>query len=444
MPLRNTVTIVIAALLSFICYATAYHNRYLSTISHAMEIIENNYVEEIDGRELFENAMRGMVGGLDEYSDYIGPDYFEQFQQVIDQQFVGIGVVVEGPPQAPELKVVTPVYDSPAYRAGMRAGDLILEIEGDSTEGMELTQAVKKIKGPVGTTVQLKIRHSHEEEVVELTIAREEVRTKSVLGEILRPDGQWDYFLQNSPRIGYIRITTFGEFTSEELQAVLPYRDHPIDALVIDLRGNAGGLLTAAVETCDMFLDEGLIVSTRGRNGQVEEEYYASPDTTIFNRSIPLVILVDGHSASASEIVSACLQDHRRAVIVGERTWGKGTVQNVIPLEHGTSALKLTTASFWRPSGQNIHRLRKATEQDAWGVRPSEGLEVSLSDEQRTQLYERLRSHQVLQGPSETLPEASSGSAEGPKSASTPPPDDDLQLEKAVDYLKGVLDPAAS
>ena len=152
MPIRNTLTIVIVAIVSLVCYQKATHNRYASMVSHAMEIIENNYIEEVAPRELFENAMQGMVHELDEYSDYIGPEHFQQFQQTIDQEFVGIGVEVEGPPDADELRVVSPVYDSPAYRVGMRAGDLILEIDGVSTKTMDLNDAVTRMKGPPGTT----------------------------------------------------------------------------------------------------------------------------------------------------------------------------------------------------------------------------------------------------------------------------------------------------
>ncbi len=437
MPIRNTLTIIIAAIVSLSCYAKAYHNRYLSTISHAMEIIEDHYVEKVEGRELFENAMRGMVNGLDEYSDYIGPDYFDQFQQTIDQEFVGIGVVVAGPPEASELQVVTPVYDSPAYRAGMRAGDLIMEIDGVPTTGLLLTQAVKKMKGPVGTTVDLRIRHINEEKPVLLTITRDRVRTKSVLGDTLQPDGRWEYYLEEEPRMGYVRVTTFGEYTAGELKAVVPFADHPIDALILDLRGNAGGLLTAAVETCDLFIDDGLIVSTRGRDGRVEDDYRATQANTIFPRSTSLVVLVDRYSASASEIVAACLQDHKRAVLVGERTWGKGTVQNVIPLEHGTSALKLTTASYWRPNGKNIHRHRKATENDDWGVRPTDELEVILDDDQCHQLYEQFRHREVLQG-------IDSADSEAPAVTPASEPTEDIQLRKAIDYLKKELAARAS
>ena len=223
---------------------------------------------------------------------------------------------------------------------------------------------------------------------------------------------------------------------------MLPFRDHPVDALIIDLRGNAGGLLTAAVSTCDYFIDDGMIVSTRGRDGQVEDEYHASADNTIFPRSTPVVVLADRYSASASEIVAACLKDHKRAVVIGERTWGKGTVQNVIPLEHGTSALKLTTASYWRPSGKNIHRRKKATEQDDWGVRPTAGLKVPLTDDQCRQLYEQLRDREVLHGvdaAQEPPTDPESSGDEDNKGEF-----EDIQLQKAIDYLSTAPAPKAS
>ncbi len=432
MPLRNTITIIVAAIISLVCYEKAWRNRYLSTLSHAMDVIEDNYVEEVSPRVLFENAMHGMVSGLDQYSDYIGPEHFEQFQQSIDQQFVGIGVVVEGPPEAESLRVVSPVYDSPAYRAGLRAGDLIVEIDGEPTAGMLLVDAVKKMKGLPKTKVQLKIRHADHEELMTFEVTRDLIRTKSVLGDRLLADGQWHYFLERAPRVGYVRITTFGEFTASELKSVLPFANHPIDALILDLRGNVGGLLSAAVETCDMFIEQGAIVSTRGRNG-LNERYDASAGT-LLDPTIPMVVLVDRYSASASEIVAACLKDHRRAVIVGERTWGKGTVQNVIPLERGTSALKLTTASYWRPNGKNIHRRRKATETEDWGVRPSEGLEVKLTDEQIRKLYQQRRDEDVLHEERDVKAPSSSDKKHI----------DDLQLDKALDYLKKELSSVAA
>lgn len=435
MPVRNVLAIFITVFVSLVCYEKASHHRFLSTMSHAMEIIEKNYVEEVETRELFENAMRGMLSGLDEYSNYIDPQHVEEFEQTLDQQFVGIGIVVEGPPQTDQLKVVSPVYDSPAYRAGVRAGDVILEIDGKSTTGMPLTEAVQRIKGRKQTKVELVIRHPGEQETVTVEVTRDVVRTKSVLGDTLLENGQWNYFLEENPRIGFVRITTFGERSASEMTQVLPFEDHPVDALILDVRGNIGGLLTAAEEISDMFIDEGVIVRIRGRGGREDDVYRASSDT-LFDPSIPMVVLVDRYSASASEIVSACLKDHGRAVVAGERTWGKGTVQSIIPLEGGESALKLTTASYWRPSGKNIHRLSDATEDDDWGVRPTKGLKVTLTEEQYQKLYRQRREEDVLR---------EEDAAEDPAGANDEENDRvrDPQLKKAVEYLEKVLAPAA-
>lgn len=431
MPLRNTLTIIVVAIVSLICYERAPRNRFASILSHAMKIVEDNYIEEVHERDLFENAMRGMVNELDQYSDYIGPEHFQQFRQAIDQEFIGIGVVVEGPPDADRLRVLNPIYDSPAYRAGIRAGDLILEIDDRPTSKMKLDDAVEKMKGPPGTRVTLVIQHPFAgAQPMRLEVTRELIRTKSVLGDRMQADGRWSYFLEAEPRIGYIRITTFGEYTASELREVLPFSDHPIDALILDLRGNVGGLLDAAVATCDMFIDEGTIVSTRGRRADEDMTFTAKPENTIFNRTAPMIVLVDRYSASASEIVAACLQDHQRALIAGQRTWGKGTVQNVIPLEHDTSALKLTTASYWRPNGTNIHRAEDATEKDVWGVRPAPELEVTLTDEQYQALYEQRSARDVL------------SEEGGAKVAATQLVD--LQLQRAVEYLKHATEKPAA
>lgn len=429
MPIRNAVAIIATVIISLVCYEKASRNRFMSTMSHAMEIIEENYVEPVERRKLFENAMQGMVSGLDEYSEYIGPRGVEEFHQIIDQEFVGIGIVVEGPPEAERLRVVSPVYASPAYRAGIRAGDLILEIDGEPTADMSLTEAVKRIKGRRKTTVELLIQHAGEEETETLEVTRDLVRTKSVLGDTLRENGQWNYFLEENDRIGFVRITTFGERSASELREVLRFEDHPIDALILDVRGNIGGLLTAAVDVCDLFIDGGVILRIRGRGGR-EQEVYRASEEVIFDQSIPMVVLADRYSASAAEIVAACLKDHGRAAIVGERTWGKGTVQNIIPLERGETALKLTTASYWRPNGENIHRKRGATEADEWGVKPTEGLKVELTEEQYQQLYQQRREEDVLREKDQE------GSDEQPEEQEAIA---DRQLQKAVDYLEKLL-----
>ena len=396
MPLRNLTILCMAMAFSLICYKTAVRNRFAAMIGDSIQVIENEYVEEVDAEKLFEDAMRGMVSGLDEYSSFIMQSDFAEFQESLDQEFGGIGIMVEIPIDSKRITVISPVVDTPAYRAGLRAGDVIHEIDGNSTEGMTLKESVKLMRGPVGETIDLKIRHAGERQIRSFSIAREVIPIDSVLGDTRAVGGAWNFFLEDQPNVGYIRITSFGEQTANELRVALrQYETHPIDALILDVRNNAGGLLSTAVELCDMFVSGGKIVSIRGRDGVARDIYNARKETVI-PVDVPMAILVNGYSASASEILSACLQDNDRAVVVGERSFGKGTVQNVITMQGGRSALKLTTASYWRPSGQNIHRRREATEDDMWGVRPSDGALVPLTDEQFAQVLNVRRQRDVV------------------------------------------------
>ncbi len=420
MPVRNIVTVAVTAIISIVCFQKASHNRYAHTLVHAMQIIEDNYVDEVSARQLFENAMDGMASELDEYSGFIAPNLFERFQQSIDQEFIGIGIYVEGPPAIEQLRVVNPVFESPAFKAGLRSGDAILEIDGQSTVGMKVDDAVDLIKGLEGTSVDLTIKHASKDVPETVSVRRERIQTPSVLGDTRRPDGSWNYVLADHPTIGYVRLTTFGERSADELAEVLQFPDQHLDALILDLRGNAGGLLEAAVGVSDMFIDKGVIVSTRGRRPSDKTAAYASESGTCFDKSIPLAVLVDRFSASASEIVAACLKDHKRAIIVGQRTWGKGTVQNVIPLEGGTSALKLTTARYIRPNGRNIHRTADSTEEDQWGVRPDDDAEVILDDDQYREVFELRRQRDLIRDVDAT-PDAGTWS--------------DPQLERAVELL---------
>ena len=432
MPLRNLILLCFALTFSLACYKKAVRNHYARWIGESIQIIQNEYVEEVEPQKLFEDAMQGMVSGLDQYSNFIVKSDYAQFQESLDQEFGGIGIVVEVSQKTKRLTVMSPVVNTPAYRAGLRAGDTIMEIDGNDTEGMTLKDSVGLMRGKPGTTIELKIRHAGEREIRTFEIARAIIPIDSVLGDTRREDNtDWNYFLEDHPDIGYIRLTTFGEMSTEELQAALrQYETHPVKALILDVRNNAGGLLSTAVELCDMFIAEGKIVSTRGRDGVDREAYYAR-GATVLPTDLPMAVLTNGFSASASEILAACLQDHDRAVVVGERSYGKGTVQNVITMEGGRSALKLTTASYWRPSGQNIHRFEDATEEDEWGVRPNKGLEVPLTDEEFADVLAARRQRDVVLVGDEV-------------DVLLPPieewvePKPDPQLQRAVEYLKGL------
>jgi carboxyl-terminal processing protease len=459
MPLRNLSIIVLAAIVSLACYLRASRNRYVDTITEAMNIISDEYVDEVDQRKLFEGAMDGMVSQLDEYSGYHPPEEYEQFREDIDQQIVGIGVFVEFNAEQKKLVVVAPLVGTPAYEAGVKPGDVIVSIDGVSTADLTLNQATNKIKGRAGTAVQLELLHVGEQTPVKLAIKRASIAIDSVLGDLRGPDGKWTFRLAESQRIGYIRVSSFGERTAGELRSALAgFRasGQEVEGLILDLRGNEGGLLDAAVEVCDMFLNEGLIVRTVGRNNANRDESTATRGVE-FSPELPLVVMVDRFSASASEIVAACLQDHQRAVVIGQRSWGKGTVQNVIRMEGGRSAIRLTIARYLRPSGKNIHKHRDAKDGDDWGVRPDPGQEINLTQEE----YERFRrgrnqrdslsSSGKLVWPGATAKSAEASSSPGPPmppspqpesgSAAAPPPtgesalDDDAQLRRAVDEL---------
>lgn len=404
---RNVMAIFLAAIFSLLCYEKVQFNKYASTLSGVMTLIENKYVDNVDRRKLFEGAMDGMVKNLeDPYSSYISPEEYNRFEESLEQEFGGIGIVVEVNPKTKRLMVMNPLVGTPAHKAGLRAGDSILEIDGHSTRDLPLPEAVKYMRGKPGTNVALLVLHPEEDEPEAYQISRAIIPIESVLGDLRNADGTWNFLLEEQPRVAYLRITTFGEHTVDELKRALSAVKDKCDGVIIDLRDNAGGLLSAAVGACDLFLDHGRIVSTRGREGRIipeSREYEAKPDLAV-GKDLPVVVLVNHFSASASEIMSACLQDHHRAVVVGERTWGKGTVQNVIPLEGGKSALKLTTASYWRPTLKNIHRRKDAKDDDDWGVRPNEGYEVKVEQVDARKVA-RYRRHRDLFG-NRPLPES--------------------------------------
>jgi carboxyl-terminal processing protease len=399
MPRRHLSVLVVVAVVSWACYLRAVRNRYAATLAEAMHLIQTHYVQEVEPRALFEGAMRGMVGTLDSYSHYSPPDEFDHFQQQMEGELVGVGIVVQWDDAAGQLKVVEALIGKPAYQAGIRAGDAIVRIDGVRIDATQRQSAVQRIRGQPGTTVRLGVLHPGQTEETEYALQRTTIPLSTVLGDVRREDGTWVYRLADHPRLGYIRIfDRFGERTAEEFRAALASFRRPgeaIDGLILDLRYNPGGLLEAATEICDMLLSRGLIVTTCGRNGVVLERYEAQPGVEL-PEHVPLVVLVDRLSASASEIVAAALQDNGRAVVVGQRTWGKGTVQNVLKLEGGRSALRLTVGSYRRPSGKEIHKWKHARDEEDWGVRPDPGCEVLLTNRQYERILEARRQRDLL------------------------------------------------
>jgi carboxyl-terminal processing protease len=329
--------------------------------------------------------MDGMIGKLDPYSAYTSPDEFNQFQQQMEGEFIGVGIEIDPEVKSGHLTVLNALVGMPAYVAGIRAGDIILAIDGQDTKDVPFRDAVRLIRGKLGTSVTLRIQHAGRPEPGEHILERATIPLETVRGDGRGVGGNWIFRLASHPRIGFIRIfDSFGERTAEEFRAALATFRQPgqeIDGLILDLRYNRGGLLPAAIEVCDMLLESGLIVSTHGRGGALLDETEAEPGTEL-PLDVPIVVLVDRLSASASEIVAACLQDRHRAAIAGQRTWGKGTVQNVIQLEGGKSAIRLTVGTYRRPSGKEIHKWKDAKESDDWGVRPDDGLEVLLTNHQ--------------------------------------------------------------
>jgi carboxyl-terminal processing protease len=356
-------------------------------VAEAYETINAQSLERPPRQELVDGAMRGMMGVLnnrgDIHSVYIDPRRAAPFMDEMRQEFGGIGVHIRllGDPSRLVL-VGMPEPGSPAALAGIRANDQVLDIDGVPVDGMKQEEIIDRMRGGLGEAIVLTIRHEGEPESQEVRLVRDTINLSSVVGDRRYSDGSWRFLLDEDPRIAYVRLTSFGAKTVEELaETLLQVEALGARALVLDVRDNPGGALDAGVGVSELFLPKGApIVEIRGRDGVVEDSYAASADGAFLD--IPMVVLINENSASASEIVAAALQDHGRALVAGERTFGKGTVQGLFPVESGKSYLKLTTSSYWRPSGKNIHRLSDASPDQQWGVSPDPLLAVELGEDQ--------------------------------------------------------------
>ncbi|MBR9866716.1 MAG: S41 family peptidase [Oceanospirillales bacterium] len=308
--------------------------------TEVFERIKNAYVEPVDDAKLLEDAVRGMLAGLDPHSAYLEPEAFSDLQSHTSGEFGGLGIEVgleDG-----FIRVIAPIDDTPAQRAGIKAGDLIVKLGDQSVQGMGLADAVKLMRGKPGSELVLTVVREGEDKPLEIVVVRDIIRVASVKQRML-DDG-----------IGYLRITQFQVNTGKDLRSAIEKlkADHELKGVVLDLRNNPGGVLRAAVEVCDAFLDQGLIVYTEGRVANSELRYNATQNTLIDN-SVPIVVLINQGSASASEIVAGALQDQARAVIMGVDSFGKGSVQTILPLTK-QRALKLTTARYYTPLGRSI------------------------------------------------------------------------------------------
>jgi carboxyl-terminal processing protease len=425
MPRRNLLLIVVVAAASLLCYSRVQHGRYAWRVAEALTLIRRNYVEEVDDqklRSLYESALNGMVDGLgDPNAHYFPPALFKQFrQQSIDHEVEGVGILLNR--LAEGLTVLAPIVGGPAHRAGIRSDDRIIAIDGQSTDSMDVNAAIDRIKGEPESQVVLTIGREGAAQF-DATVVRERVSAEVVRGFDRRSDGSWNYFLPDDPRIKYVDLDGFGTRTADELRAVLArFKEaNDLGALVLDLRGNPGGMLEQAVAVSDLLISSGRIVSVAGRR-RPERVFEARSAGTL--SGFPIAVLIDSGSASASEIVAACLQDHKRAILVGTQTHGKGSVQELLELEGGASRLKITTAFYLRPNGRNIQRNDDNQEdRSAWGVRPNDGYEVELNEEQRGQLRDaktdRLRF--------------------GDHVRRDDPPHVDPQLARAVEYLQSQI-----
>jgi carboxyl-terminal processing protease len=408
MPKRNAVLLFVTCLVSLVALAARERSGHGRRFGEVLAAIERNYYEDVDGERLFTAAVEAAVGRLDEHSAYLRDDGRDELESALDQEFGGVGLELAIDQPSGRPVVVSPVIRSPAWRAGIAAGDLIDAVDGRPTAGLPLRQIVDQLRGRIGEPVTLTVRAAaltpetldpaaavaKPKAARDLTLVREVVAVESVQGDRRKSDGSWDWMLEGAPGIAYLRIVSFGERTADELTAALEAigGQENLRGLVVDLRGNPGGLLQASIEVCDQFLDEGVIVSTRGRrdpggdDGSILEERRAAAGQAA--AGVPVVVLVDGLTASAAEIVAACLQDAGRAVVAGSRTFGKGTVQSLLPLSDGRGLLKLTTSEYLRPSRENIDRRPGAGDDETWGVRPDLGYELTPTAEAAERLRE--------------------------------------------------------
>ena len=388
----------------------------LRTFSEVFGKIKSDYVEPTEDATLLDNAIRGMLTGLDPHSTYLDPEAFKELQVGTSGEFGGLGIEVGM--EDGFVKVISPIDDTPAQRAGVAAGDLIIRIDETPVKGLSLNQAVKLMRGKPGTTIMLTIVREGEDKPLKIEITRDIIQVNSVKSRLL------------DPGYGYVRITQFQSKTGEDLVKAISKlkkeNDGNLNGLILDLRNNPGGVLKAAVAVSDAFLEKGLVVYTEGRAKDSRMEFKATPSDVI--KGAPLVVLVNGGSASASEIVAGALQDHKRAIIMGSKTFGKGSVQTILPMQNG-AALKLTTARYYTPSGRSIQ---------AEGIEPDiplEPLKVTKIDPSGFESVKEANLAGHLENPNEPKGQQK---VEPDHKDEVSIADKDYQLYEALNLLKGL------
>jgi carboxyl-terminal processing protease len=391
--------------------------KQLNLFGDVFERVRADYVEKPEDGKLVESAINGMLAGLDPHSSYMDGKSYRDMQVQTRGEFGGLGIEVTM--EDGLIKVVAPIDDTPAAKAGILANDIITHLDDDQVQGLTLNQAVEKMRGAPNTKIRLKVMRKGKDAPLEITLVRDVIRVRSVRSRVDGDD------------VAYIRLTQFNEQTTEGLKRIITElaTQIPGDKLkgyVIDMRNNPGGLLEEAISVSDAFLDKGEIVSTRGRNVEETQRRNAKPGDLAKNK--PIIVLINGGSASASEIVAGALQDHKRATVIGTRSFGKGSVQTIIPLGSGNGALRLTTARYFTPSGRSIQ---------AKGISPDievlQDVPEDVKSRTDTKGEASLRGHLKAEGDEQT----------GSQSYIPPDPKDDKALRMALDLLRGSVQNAA-
>lgn len=363
--------------------------KFFNTLVDIHHELSRHYVEEPDQQAMLEGAIGGMVSALkDPHTSYLSVESLHEFDKQTRGSFSGIGAEIRE--EEGKIVIVSPQEDSPALQAGLQPGDVLLEIDGESAANISSAQAVQRITGPEGTKVALKVLHTDgKEQAMEITRGRIQIQT--VKGFNRKADKHWNYMLNKAAGVAYIRMELFSEPTTRDLLAALGQaKADGMKGLILDLRFNPGGLMEQSVDVADLFLSGGLIVSSSGRNSP-KQEWTATPDDDVGD--FPIVVLVNEGSASASEIVAGALKDNGRAMVVGTRSFGKGSVQQMRGLPGGEGAVKVTTALYYLPSKRNLHRMEG---QEVWGVDPSDGYYIPMGMEQVRAMDDKRRALDVV------------------------------------------------